>query len=194
MALIAGTRLGPYEILAPIGKGGMGEVYKATDTRLDRAVAVKLSIQLTVNGGESATTEGQCRSDGVIGVSRLASAIEHRRYGIVVRIISEADVWSRVFLVGVAHSLDVVVVEVIVRLNLALWIPNGTKAAFPSLVRVTPLVRRVRPSLFLNAPLDVALPARLVAARVDDGIQVATTAPLSRYRSVERICRARKTS
>ena len=46
MALIAGTRLGPYEILAPIGKGGMGEVYKATDTRLDRAVAVKLSIQL----------------------------------------------------------------------------------------------------------------------------------------------------
>jgi serine/threonine protein kinase len=42
MALTAGTRLGPYEILAPIGAGGMGEVYRARDTKLDRDVAIKV--------------------------------------------------------------------------------------------------------------------------------------------------------
>src|SRR3990172_2302223 len=42
MALASGTRLGPYEILAPAGAGGMGEVYRARDTRLDRTVAIKI--------------------------------------------------------------------------------------------------------------------------------------------------------
>jgi len=42
VALAVGIRLGPYEITAPIRAGGMGEVYKATDTRLDRTVAVKV--------------------------------------------------------------------------------------------------------------------------------------------------------
>ena len=42
MPLEAGTTLGPYEIISPIGAGGMGEVYKATDTRLDRTVAIKV--------------------------------------------------------------------------------------------------------------------------------------------------------
>ncbi|HYS52497.1 MAG TPA: protein kinase, partial [Thermoanaerobaculia bacterium] len=42
MAISSGSRLGPYEIVAPIGAGGMGEVWGGRDTRLDRNVAIKI--------------------------------------------------------------------------------------------------------------------------------------------------------
>lgn len=45
MSVTIGTKLGPYEIIAPIGAGGMGEVYRARDTRLGRDVAIKILPQ-----------------------------------------------------------------------------------------------------------------------------------------------------
>ncbi len=48
MSLRPGTGLGPYEIEAPIGAGGMGQVFKARDSRLDRSVALKILSRTTL--------------------------------------------------------------------------------------------------------------------------------------------------
>jgi serine/threonine protein kinase/tetratricopeptide (TPR) repeat protein len=69
MALSAGTRLGPYEILAPLGAGGMGEVYRAQDTRLGRRVAVKVL--------PAALTEDHDRLRRFEQEARLVAALNH---------------------------------------------------------------------------------------------------------------------
>ncbi|HEY7574511.1 MAG TPA: serine/threonine-protein kinase, partial [Thermoanaerobaculia bacterium] len=63
MTLAAGTRLGPYEILSPLGAGGMGEVYRARDTRLGRDVAVKvLPAELSADAGRLRRFEKEAQS------------------------------------------------------------------------------------------------------------------------------------
>ena len=69
MPLPPGTRLGPYEILSPVGARGMGEVYKARDNRLDRAVAVKILP-------DSLSTDAQFR-DRFDREARIVSQLEH---------------------------------------------------------------------------------------------------------------------
>jgi serine/threonine protein kinase len=53
LTLSAGRRLGPYEIVSPLGAGGMGEVYRARDARLDRDVAIKVLAEQLANDPES---------------------------------------------------------------------------------------------------------------------------------------------
>ncbi len=63
MALSAGTRFGPYEILSPLGAGGMGEVYRAKDTRLDRTVAIKvLPAHLSADPGLKQRMEREAKA------------------------------------------------------------------------------------------------------------------------------------
>ena len=69
MTISAGTRLGPYELLALLGAGGMGEVYRAKDPRLDREVAIKiLPDRLASDAARLKRFEGEARS---------ASALNH---------------------------------------------------------------------------------------------------------------------
>lgn len=58
MSLPGGTRLGPYEVLSPLGAGGMGEAYNARDTRLERSVAVK-RMHRAVAKPASRSSEGE---------------------------------------------------------------------------------------------------------------------------------------
>src|SRR5579864_3383882 len=69
MPLSAGARFGPYEILAPLGKGGMGEVFRASDTRLHRTVAIKILPHDKVADPE--------RKRRFLQEARAASALNH---------------------------------------------------------------------------------------------------------------------
>ncbi len=67
MTLAAGTKLGPYEIVAPLGAGGMGEVYRARDTRLGREVAVKiLPASLSADSDRLRRFEQEARTAGAL--------------------------------------------------------------------------------------------------------------------------------
>ena len=68
MGLTAGTRLGPYEIVAPIGAGGMGEVYKARDTRLQRLVAIKV-VPASIAGDADALARFEREAQAVAALS-----------------------------------------------------------------------------------------------------------------------------
>src|SRR5450755_2439443 len=82
MPLAAGTRLGPYEILAPIGAGGMGEVYRARDAKLDRDVAVKvLPAQLTANADALARFEREAKAVAALSHPNILSIFDFGTQG-----------------------------------------------------------------------------------------------------------------
>ena len=79
MPLTPGTKLGPYEITGAIGAGGMGEVYRARDTRLDRTVAIKvLNSQLIVSTELKARFEREAKVISQLQHSEYLRAARHR--------------------------------------------------------------------------------------------------------------------
>jgi eukaryotic-like serine/threonine-protein kinase len=94
MSLAPGARLGPYEILGPLGAGGMGEVYRARDSRLDRTVAIKvLSPLLAANPELRARFEREARAASALNHPRICTLYD------IGRAPGEAGSGDTVFLV-----------------------------------------------------------------------------------------------
>jgi len=104
MVLDPGVRLGPYEIVAPVGAGGMGEVYRARDTRLGRTVAIKV-----IGVAYGSHPEMRRRFEEEV---RLAAQLDHPRLGAV-------------FDVGYEQGIDYFVMEFIEGRTLAQRIGDG---------------------------------------------------------------------
>jgi len=79
MPLTSGDQLGPYQILSAIGAGGMGEVYKARDTRLDRTVAIKvLPDHIAKRDDVRERFEREAKGGGVAEPSPHLHPLRHR--------------------------------------------------------------------------------------------------------------------
>ncbi|MFI4978180.1 MAG: serine/threonine-protein kinase [Solirubrobacterales bacterium] len=88
--MAGGTRLGPYEILAPLGAGGMGEVFKARDTRLDRFVAVKvLPEHLAKDGDSLARFEREARAVAALNHPSILGVHEFETQGEISYVVME---------------------------------------------------------------------------------------------------------
>src|SRR5450759_621567 len=100
MTLEAGTRLGPYEILSPLGAGGMGEVYRARDTRLGRDVAVKVLPQAFAGDPDRlARFEREARAASALSDPHIVSVYDVGREGkthyFVCELVEGSDLRSR---------------------------------------------------------------------------------------------------
>ena len=146
MTLTAGARLGPYEIQAALGAGGQGEVYRATDTRLDRTVAIKVLP-------EHLASDPQFR-ERFDREARAISSLNHPH------ICTLYDVGRQDPSTGSGHAVSFLVMEYLEGETLADRISHGGRV--PRLVgRDGPQERTVQPAL-----------AGRVAARPDVGLQV----------------------
>ncbi len=90
MTLSSGTRLGPYEVIAPLGAGGMGEVYRARDTRLGREVAIKVLPQkLSADADALARFEREARAVAALSHPNILALHDFGREDAVVYAVSE---------------------------------------------------------------------------------------------------------
>src|SRR5262249_50121308 len=111
MRLQAGTRLAHYEILAPRGAGGMGEVYRARDARLDRDVAIKVLPERLANS-----------CDALARFEREAKALAALSHPNLVPI----------FHVGTDHAISFAVMELLVGETLLACLCRGSQSSIPS--------------------------------------------------------------
>ena len=114
MPSLIGRQLGAYQILAPLGKGGMGEVYRARDTKLDRTVALKILPAAVATDAE--------RMRRFVSEAKAASALNHPHV-------------ATIYEIGEAESVRFIAMEYVAGQTLAAKI-NGTPLAIPEIVEL----------------------------------------------------------
>ncbi len=97
MSLSAGTQLGPYEIVAPLGAGGMGEVYRARDTKLDRDVAIKvLPEAFALDADRLARFEREAKSLAALNHPNIAAIYGIEDRALVMELVEGEDLSAQV--------------------------------------------------------------------------------------------------
>src|SRR5438046_5946715 len=104
MALSPGARLGPYEILSPLGAGGMGEVYRARDPRLGRDVAIKvLPASFSADADRLRRFEQEARAAGILNHPNITAVLdigEHESAPYVLQELLEGETLRQALAVG----------------------------------------------------------------------------------------------
>src|SRR6266487_2994549 len=122
LALASGARLGPYEIVSPLGAGGMGEVYRATDTRLERVVAIKV----LPDGVASPQTLERFQRE-----ARAASALNHPNICTIYDVGTDPPFIAMELLEGetIQERLERGAMEVTVVVDIAIALADALEAA-----------------------------------------------------------------
>jgi hypothetical protein len=99
MPLVVGTRLGPYELVTLLGHGGMGEVYRARDTRLDRSVAIKiLAPGITPDAAARGRLVAEARAASLLNHPNICALYDigsHEATDFLVMELLEGETWQR---------------------------------------------------------------------------------------------------
>src|SRR4051812_33321413 len=96
MPLSAGDKLGPYEIVAPIGAGGMGQVYRARDTKLNRDVAIKVLPPTLANDAQyMARFEREAQTLAALNHPNIAMVYGIEQGALVMELVEGADLHGR---------------------------------------------------------------------------------------------------
>jgi hypothetical protein len=113
MSLAAGTKLGPYEVLAPLGAGGMGEVYRARDTRLSRDVAITvIPEELAAHKDRLRRFEQEARATAALSHPNILALFAIRRSRVRAPRGPPSPTWVRVRRpVAPAHTCGILVVR-----------------------------------------------------------------------------------
>ncbi len=165
MALSAGLKLGPYQILAPLGAGGMGEVYRALDPRLDREVAIKV-----VRAERLADPDRRAR---FVREARAASTLNHPNIVTIHEIESDGDIDFIVMELVQGRTLDALIPKGGMRLGEAVRIAIPIADALATAHARGIAHRDLKPANIMVAPdggvkvLDFGL-ARLLPSRDSD--------------------------